>query len=120
MTIAKKLAETSYKRQIQLEILKTTKQEAKTILIARYRMLQCGKNFKGTINEQCSQCKCIDDENHRLNYCIKWKNINYYDETEKVDFDLVFSTDIQILRNVIGKIEKVWNTRNAHGTMNVE
>ena len=26
----------------------------------------------------------------------------------------------QILRNVIGKIEKVWNTRNAHGTMNVE
>ena len=118
-SIIRKLAEAEYKRQIQPEILKTTKHEAKTILIARYGMLQCGKNYKGTLSELCNQCKSVDDEDHRLNYCIKWRNTNYYDVTEKINFDLIYSADIEVLRYVIMKIEKVWNTRNAHGAMNV-
>ena len=83
-------------------------------------MLQCGKNYKGTLSELCNQCKSVDDEDHRLNYCIKWRNTNYYDVTEKINFDLIYLADIEVLRYVIMKIEKVWNTRNAHGTMNVE
>ena len=107
----------NYKRQPQQEILKTTKHEAKTIIIARYGMLQCGKNFGGTMNRICNECETIDDENHRLNHCIKWKNSNFYDKSEKIDYDLIFSDKIEDLRRVIQSIEKVWNTRNAHGTM---
>ena len=82
-------------------------------------MLQCGKNYKGTMNELCNQCNSTDDENHRLNHCIKWRNINYFVATEKVDFDLIFSPDIEVLRHLKKKISRVWNTRNAHGTMNI-
>ena len=95
-----------------------TKHATKTIVIARYRMLQCGKNFKGTMREICDKCNCTDDENHRLNDCIKWRVINQYDNSEKTDFNLIFSDNVDELRHIITKIEKVWNTQNAHGTMN--
>ena len=117
-SIIKKLAESQYRRNVQPEILKTTKHEAKTILMARYGMLQCGKNYKGTLSEICNLCNCTDDENHRLSHCAKWKHNNDYDEIEKTNFDLVFSSDVKILRYMVKKISKLWNTRNAHGIMN--
>ena len=55
-------------------------------MIARFGLLECGKNFKGTQSEMCTECNCVDDENHRLNHCIKQRNINLYDQTEKVDY----------------------------------
>ena len=97
-----------------------SKQETKTVVIARYRMLECGQNFKGTLNEICDQCHSLDDENHRLNHCVKWKNINFHDSNVDAKYDDIFSDNLEILRNVIPSIEKVWNTRNAHGTMKTE
>ena len=120
ISIVKQLADKEYRRQPQPEILKTTKHEAKTIIIARYGMLQCGKNYKGTMNEICNECNAIDDENHRMNYYVKLKERNNYDKTEKVDFNIVFSEKIEELRYIIHLIEKIWNTRNAHGSMNSE
>ena len=61
----------TYKRQPQSTILRTSKQETRTIMIARYGLLECGRNYKGTINEICDQCCTKDDENHRLNHCPK-------------------------------------------------
>ena len=119
-SIPKQLTDTTYKRQPRPEILKTTKQEAKTIIIARYGMLQCGKNYRGTMNMTCDRCKTIDDENHRLNFCVKWKDRNNYDETKKIDFNLIYSNEVIELRSIIPSIEKVWNKRNGHGTMHVE
>ena len=116
-SIPKQLADPSYKREPRPEIQKSTKHEAKTIIIARYGMLQCGKNYQGTMNKTCDKCNCIDDENHRLNYCVKWKDRNYHNETGKVDFDLIYSNEIAVLRSILPYIEKLWNTRNANGTM---
>ena len=82
-------------------------------------MLECGSNYKGTLAQLCNQCNCIDDENHRLNYCIKWRNVNLYDSTEKVDMNILYSDNMNDLRPIIANIEKAWNTKNAHGTMNV-
>ena len=70
-TILTRITEEGYKRQPRPEILRTTKHEAKTIVIARYGMLQCGKNYKGTMNEICNECDILDDEDHRLNCCVK-------------------------------------------------
>ena len=117
-SIIKQLADTKYKREPRPEILQMTKHETKTIVTARYRMLQCGKNFKGTMKEICDTCNTIDDENHRLNDCIKWRTINLYDSAEKTDFYSIYSDNVDVLRHLITKIERVWNTQNAHGTMN--
>ena len=95
-SIIKQLADTKYKREPRPEILQMTKHETKTIVTARYRMLQCGKNFKGTMKEICDTCNTIDDENHRLNDCIKWRTINLYDSAEKTDFYSICLLAVQI------------------------
>ena len=97
-----------------------TKHETKTLLIARYGMLECGKNFKRTLKERCDQCDAIDNENHRLNFCVKLRALNFYDADYRVEFDDIFSNDVEVLRNMILAIGKVWNTKNAHGTMRTE
>ena len=81
-------------------------------------MLECGKNFKGSMRETCSRCNVIDDENHRLNHCVTYRNVNLYDMQKKADFTDVFSSDINTIRLIIKQIEKVWNVTNAHGSMN--
>ena len=94
------------------------KQETKTLITARFGMLECGKNFKGTMREMCNTCNVIDDEDHRLNYCERFKNINLFDTQPKVAFSDVFSTDMIIVRAIMKHIEKVWNVTTAHGNMN--
>ena len=81
-------------------------------------MLECGANYKGTLNENCNVCNRIDDEYHRLNDCTKYSNINFCGSDNKVDFSKIYSGDIDILRELIPTIEKVWNTKCAHGSMN--
>ena len=96
-----------------------TKQETKTILTSRFAMLECGKNFKSSQEELCRECQAIDDEDHRLNHCIRFRDINHYDSAIKVDFKLIYSNDIGVLREIVPEILKTWNLRNANGTMNV-
>ena len=118
--IAERIAEKSYTRKPEDELMLMTKHETKTILIARYGMLECGKNYKGTMKQQCEKCKCEDDENHGMNHCIKWRERNFHHYEEKVNFNLIYSKDLHSLRYIISKIEEIWNTRNAHGTMRTE
>ena len=110
------LADT-YSREPIPELNNLTKQETKTCIIARYKMLECGVNFRNSINTICPTCKKTDNEDHRLNYCIRYKTTNYHDCIDKVNFNDVYSTDTNVLKSTIRKIERVWNTRNAHGTM---
>ena len=118
--MARELDRRDYIRAPDNIILKTTKSEAKTIIMARYGMLQCGKNFKGTDEIKCKSCDVIDDENHRLNYCTQWKDINLLNSDITIDFQNVFSNDIETLRMIIPYIQKVWNVKNANGTMHTE
>ena len=114
-----KLNKDDYKRQPENEIMKMTKLEAKTVITARYGMLECGKNHKGTLSLKCTTCDVIDDENHRLNECPKWqsRNIQNSNEYERIDFNKIFSNDICILREIIPAIQNLWNVKSAHGTM---
>ena len=66
--------------------------------MARFGMLECGKNYKGTLKSRCVECDTEDTENHRMNQCKVWRTSNFYEATEKVDFDLVYSNDISILK----------------------
>ena len=115
--ILQHLKDNNYVRQSTQELLSCSKQETKTLMIARFRMLECGTNYKGSKSEICSTCKRKDDENHRLNECKKYVSNNYHDSDDKLPFDLIYSQDLKQLRKIISRIENVWNTSNAHGTM---
>ena len=107
----------TYSRKPSPELQNLTKQETKTAIISRYGMLECGTNFKNSNNIQCQVCKIRDNEDHRLNHCIRFRTTNNFDHDEKVNFNDVYSTDTLVLKKVIKRIENVWNTRNAHGSM---
>ena len=109
-----------YQREVGRDILQFSKQETKTLIISRYRMLECGNNFKGTHCSKCEKCLKLDDEEHRLNHCVKYRTINHFDDVDKVDFQMIYSTDCAKLKNIIHEITKVWNLRNSHGTMNID
>ena len=83
-------------------------------------MLECGKNIKGTQQEFCNECNVEDTEDHRLNYCTKYREFNHCDCATKIDYQMIHSRNHVILGNIVTEILKVWNLRNANGTMNAE
>ena len=80
-------------------------------------MLDCGANFQNDRSILCTTCKTRDNEDHRLNHCIKYRATNNYDCSQKINFDDVFSTDIDVLKKIIASKGRVWNVKNAHGSM---
>ena len=99
------------------EIVSSNKLQAKTIIVARSGMLECGKNFKATLPETCVRCSKIDDENHRMNECVNWQHINYIDSCKKVDSQEVYCNDPQRLAVVIDQIRGVWELSLGRGMM---
>ena len=95
------------------------KHECKVLIIARFGMLECGKNYRGTLTEQCTTCNQNDTEEHRLNSCTKYEDTNYLNDPEKIPFDTIFLSNVESLRTIIQRIESVWNVKSGHGTMNV-
>ena len=98
-----------------------TKQETKTLVIARYGTLESGTNYKGTMKQSCDMCKTKDDENHRLYDCPKWSMNRGNDRSiEKINFNEIYSASLDTIRPILSKVDRMWNTRNAHGTMRTE
>ena len=106
-----------YKRKVMEPIHKLNRHEAKVLILSRFHMLECGKNFKGTLPEICPECNVADDEPHRLNHCARFRAINLCDSTEKVCFDDIYETDVTTVKKAITSIEKVWNLKTGHGNM---
>ena len=46
--------------------------------------------------------------------------MNYYDHEQKTPFKNIYSNDITVLRDIIPKIENVWNTNCAYATTKKE
>ena len=69
------------------------------------------------MNKTCETCNCIDDEEHRLNTYPKWENNNCSLGDNKVPFINVYLNDYNVLRDILPHIEKLWDTKNANGTM---
>ena len=85
--------------------------------MARNRMLECGKNYKGTMAETCQMCLVTDDENHRMNDCISWREINNVDKSHRASFSDVFSSEYATLNNAIREIQSIWELHNGNGRM---
>ena len=99
------------------EIVTSNKVNTKTIILARCGMLECGRNFKGTIPEICRGCGEEDNESHRLNRCKTWKHLNLSETDYKVDFGDIYSDNTQKVMHVIKAIQRVWELHFGNGTM---
>ena len=87
----------------------------RALIMGRFGMLQCAKNYAtqhGT--KECKECGVTDDENHRINFCMKYRSVNLYDKTEKIEFnDIYYDDDDDKVMNVVRTILSVWDL--AHG-----
>ena len=82
----------------------------RAVIMGRYGMLSCNANFScGNGNKICPECSVIDDESHRINYCVKYKEINLYEVDEKIDFEQIYSVDIDKVLEVAQVILKIWD-----------
>ena len=63
-------------------------------------------------------CITVDNKKLRLNACVHFKDVNFYDSYDKIPFDTIYSENLQQLRVVIARISQVWNVKTGHGSMN--
>ena len=109
-TIIDKLNQPTYQRK-PLEIMKYgSVLVTRALIMGRYGMLKCRANFSsGYGNKSCPKCNTIDDERHRINYCPVYQEINLYDCENKLDFDLIYSDDLNEILKVVEVILKLWD-----------
>ena len=115
--IHEQLTTQTYIRAPIKEITKTNKTATRTLILARNGMLECGTNFKGTLPETCRYCNVIDNENHRMNFCTQWEDVNQAKQQEKYDFQDVFSKENDVLLSIMTHIEHIWELKYANGRM---
>ena len=101
----------------QEEVSETKSDTPKTTMMIASQTQIMEQNPYETQSETCTCCNQQDDKNHRMNHCAKFNEFNFYNSNDKIAFENVYSSDIDTLRNVIHRIEMVWNTKLAHGTM---
>ena len=58
-----------------------------------------------------------DNENHRINECIKYSSINNHDHVEKFEFSIVFSDTVEKLQTAAQVINRIWDLANGKNTM---
>ena len=119
LSISQKLNTESYDINNKENVLFTLPRcTTKTIIMARYGMLDCRKNFSyGYGNKVCPTCMTIDDERHRINDCIRWSDINLHRSSLKIDFEVIFSNDPEILKCISSIIQSIWNLENGKNEM---
>ena len=55
-------------------LLSRGKLEARALIMGMFGMLECKKNYRyGSKRETCDVCDTVDDEDHRMNHCIKFE-----------------------------------------------
>ena len=108
----------TYKRKPMFSILKRNKLEARVQLMGMFGMLNCARNFKsGNGGNICRECNVLDDENHRINDCRRFREINLYHSPVKYDFDVIFLDDNDAVSRTIEVIMHVWNLENGKNEM---
>ena len=82
----------------------------------------CANNYKGKYGTKlCATCKTIDDENNRINHCIRWKDVNLYSDeyeidSEDSDVDDINFVDSKTMTHAIIEQETAFS---CHGDKNI-
>ena len=90
----------------------------RALIMGRYGMLKCANNFSyGHGTKLCDKCKVIDDEDHRINDCIKWERTNLVNSTERVSFCDIYLDDYERCLKVVQTIISMWDLENGKNEM---
>ena len=112
------LKEENYKRGAHNAILNRDSLKSRVQIMAMCGMLDCGKNFKFKYGGTgCNLCKAVDDENHRINDCLKFKGLNLYGSDVKYDFQTIYSKDEESVIRTIDVVMSMWNLENGRNEM---
>ena len=113
-----KLGDEQYARRPCMRTLNSDRLSARLRIMARYHMLDCRRNFKkGYGGDLCNVCKTIDDENHRINYCTKYKERNLALSPIKFDFESIYSDNEETVKRALEVISHLWNVENGENSM---
>ena len=91
---------------------------ARALIMGRYGMLQCGNNFANNYGGKiCRDCSVTDDEQHRINNCLKWEGINLRGTIHRVAYDDIYSEDNDKVMKVVEVILSMWDLANGKNQM---
>ena len=113
-----KLKQETFKRAPCQKTIRMSRFLARVRIMSFFRMLFCLKNFKmGKNSDHCNLCNVVDDENHRINYCAKFKDRNLFDSPLKIDFDSIYSDDDEAVDMIIEVVNEMWDLKNGMNQM---
>ena len=116
--VAKKLKSVEYKRSPHEGILNSTKSRARVTIMGLFGMLKCANNYKsGQGGNECRTCEEVDDENHRINHCSRFGELNLYYSPIKFDFDCIFLDDMDSVSRAVEVVDHLWNLENGKNDM---
>ena len=116
--LVSRLQSDEYARTNQQPSMKLIRLKSKAIIMAQSGMLDCATNYKNKYRTTiCKECSKTDDENHRINECVKYSNINNCDTTEKFDFSTVFLDTVEAMESAAQTISKIWDLTNGKNLM---
>ena len=117
MTIIDRLDHDDYQRKPLDEILDLSALETRALVMGRYGMLNCKANFSmGNGGNLCRECNVVDNESHRINNCVLYRDLNLFDSDERLDFDLIYS-DGEGMRNMLKVILSMWDLEHGKNAM---
>ena len=91
---------------------------ARAMIMGRYGMLKCKANFSGGNGQKlCNVCKETDNENHRINHCILFKSTNYYESETKIDYNMIYSDNLEEALKVTDAILRLWDLGSGRNEM---
>ena len=117
-TIVPLIENPEYVRKPQSFIGENNKIIARAYIMGRYGMLQCAANFSmGYATKECRACGVTDDEDHRINHCVQWCDINLSNSVEKINFTDIYSNDRVESLKVIERVMMMWDLGNGKNAM---
>ena len=117
-TIVPLIENPEYVRKPQSFIGENNKIIARAYIMGRYGMLQCAANFSmGYATKECRACGVTDDEDHRINHCVQWCDINLSNSVEKINFTDIYSDDRVESLKVIERVMMMWDLGNGKNAM---
>ena len=116
--IIDKLKSDNYERKPFIGLLCKNRLRARIQLMGMFRTLECATNYKhGYGGEICKTCSVIDDENHRINKCSRFKETNLYHSPLEYDFYGIYTDDDDNVDRTIEVIGHIWNLENGRNEM---
>ena len=120
-TIIPILENSHYQRQPHPFITKNNTLTTRAFIMGKYGMLQCAANYSnGYGSKNCPRCQLVDNENHRINECQEWSEINCASINEKLDFSLIQSDVETSVMSIVQQILSMWDLGNGNNCMRKE